>query len=155
MLLLFGIIWTFISLSILFILIYLGIKELIVYIFISIFVIVGIIMLVVEIKKLIKDRNTDKYGEIVYGIVNKVYESGTYINGEAEQKADILVYIESENRFETISEIDGLGVPIYEEDACVKLKYYKGDINFIEEIYDRSLIPLNVQNSIEQYLNNK
>lgn len=151
-LLIFGIVWTLFSSLFLIIPILAGEGFDLFIIIPLLFIAIGIVMIVISSKKIIRDKKTDKYGEIGYGIIQSVYNSGTYINGEPELKADVLVYLESQNRVETISEIIGMGRPKYQINAVVKLKYYNGDINFIEEVTNYDYLSENIRIFID---NNK
>lgn len=151
-LLIFGIVWTLFSALFLIIPILAGEGFDLFIIIPLLFIAIGIVMIVISSKKIIRDKKTDKYGEIGYGIIQSVYNSGTYINGVPELKADVLVYLESQNRVETISEIIGMGRPKYQINAVVKLKYYNGDINFIEEVTNYDYLSENIRIFID---NNK
>lgn len=151
-LLIFGIVWTLFSALFLIIPILAGEGFDLFIIIPLLFIAIGIVIIVISSKKIIRDKKTDKYGEIGYGIIQSVYNSGTYINGVPELKADVLVYLESQNRVETISEIIGMGRPKYQINAVVKLKYYNGDINFIEEVTNYDYLSENIRIFID---NNK
>lgn len=151
-LLIFGIVWTLFSSLFLIIPILAGEGFDLFIIIPLLFIVIGIVMIVISSKKIIRDKKTDKYGEIGYGIIQSIYNSGTYINGVPELKADVLVYLESQNRVETISEIIGMGRPKYQINAVVKLKYYNDDINFIEEVTNYDYLSENIRIFID---NNK
>ena len=57
---------------------------------------------------------------------------GSYVNDAPEYQADVYLYITSEGRTETITEIIGFDPMKYPIKSYVKVKYYQGDIN-IEE----------------------
>ena len=97
--------------------------------FMSIFWIIGIIMLTVGIKKEKRDKKTEQYGEECYGKIMNVYPSGTYVNNRAEFKADFKIYITSERMIKTISETIGFNPVDYPINGYVKVKYYENDIN--------------------------
>ena len=149
--LIFGIICTIISSLFLIISTILGFKLNILFIIVPLlFIIIGIILILISLKKIIKNKKADISDEICYGIVKKIYNSGTIINGIPELKADFLVYIESQNKIETASEIVGLGISKYNLNEMIKLKYNNGSINFIEEITDYTNLSTNVQDFFEK-----
>lgn len=119
-----------------------------VYLIIGLFWIIGIFLLIKGTKKVIRDRNTKIYGEECCGKIIRVYPSGVRVNGTPELKADVLVYIYSENRTETFSETIGFYPGDYSLGAYVKGKYYNGDINFKEECSE-SMIPFYIKEKID------
>ena len=96
----------------------------------GIFWIIGLIILCIGLKKIIRNANTNKYGEECFGLVCDIYNSGAYINDVPELKSDVLVYIPSLNETKVMSEIIGIGQPQYVVGSYVRLKYYNDDINF-------------------------
>lgn len=151
-LLVFGIIWTLFSSLFLIIPLVAGEGFDLFIIIPVLFIGIGIFLITISAKKIIKNKKTDKYGEICYGIIQSIYNSGTYINGVPELKADVLVYFESQNKIENVSEIIGMGKPKYNINSVVKLKYYEGDINFIEEVTNFDYLSENIRIFID---NNK
>lgn len=116
-------------------------------IFISIFWIAGLFILLRGLKKVIRNVSTDAKGEVCFGKICDVYNSGTYVNGRPELKADVLVYIPSIQETKIISEIIGFDRYKYRNGPYVRLKYYNGDINF-EEVIDSTDLPLDAQNEL-------
>lgn len=112
------------------------------------FWVVGISVFIKGLVKIIKNIQTNKYGEECYGKICDVYESGNYVNGRPEYKADVLVYIPSSGETQTISETVGFNEYKYDLGSYLKLKYYKGDINFLYEVGINEL-PSDVRFKIE------
>ena len=108
--------------------------------FFGIFWLVGLTILCIGVKKLIRNANTNKFGEECFGVVCNIYNSGTYMNDAPELKSDVLVYIPSLNETKVISEVVGVGQSEYEVGSYVRLKYYNDDIN-LEGIVDEDELP--------------
>lgn len=117
--------------------------------FLGMFWAVGIFILFRGIIKIIKDISTNIKGEECFGKVYNIYNSGTYVNGRPELKADILVYIQSLQDTMIVSEIIGFNIGKYRIGSYVKLKYYNGDINF-ERIIDEYELPLDAKYQFEK-----
>lgn len=113
------------------------------FFFLAIFWIIGISIFIKGIKKVIANHKTEKLGEDCYGQVKSVYPNGNYVNNAPEFNADFLVYIQSKNTIEQITEKVGFNANKYPINTFVKGKYYNGDIN-IKEIVDYNSIPLNI-----------
>lgn len=133
------------------------------------FAVIGLLFLFFGIRKIFKDKKTDKYGEMCFGKIFKVYESGTYVNGKAEYKADFLVFIPSLNTTKTFSEVIGYDPFKYPLNSFVSIKHYNNDINICGVIDENNIpsiaknmlaivntiFPSNVeQNPIENNINN-
>lgn len=116
-------------------------------IFIGIFWLIGLFMLFQGLRKIIRNYLTNVNGEICYGKICNIYNSGAYINGMPEMKADVFVYIPSTQETKIISEVIGFNNIKYLTGDYLELKYYNGDINF-ERIIDSSDIPLAAQNEL-------
>ena len=115
------------------------------FILISVFIIIGIVLIVKGLKKVIKNIKTNNYGEIVYGYIQNLYPDGNYVNGSTEYKADIYTYIPSTNSTETISEVIGFDSMKYPVNTYIKGKYYEGDINIEERVNSYQELPINAQ----------
>ena len=142
--LIFGLIWTIFSMAFAIIMIFAeGTEEIGIFpfIFISLFIIIGLFFLIKGIKKLIKDIKTNAYGEECYGYIQNLYPDGSYVNGNPEYKADILTYIPSKNNVEQITEVVGFDINKYPMNSYVKGRYYEGDINIEEKLESKNLIP--------------
>lgn len=123
-------------------------------IFIGVFWTVGIVLMFWGLKKIIRNMKTSKIGIECFGKIIKIYPSGTYINGIPELKADFVVYIDTENKVETLSEVIGMNKYKFPIGAWFKLKYYEGDIN-IGELLKEDQVPLNVVDIIESTIDNQ
>ena len=91
--------------------------------FFGIFWLVGFFMLFRGLRKIIRDTSTNIKGEECFGKVCDIYNSGSYVNGRPELKADILVYIDSIQETKIVSEIIGFNMYKYRIGSYVKLKY--------------------------------
>lgn len=111
--------------------------------FLSIFWIIGIIMVIVGIKKEKRDKKTEQYGEECYGKIMNVYPSGTYVNNRPLFKADFKIYIPSERVVRTISEEVGFNPVDYPINGYVKIKYYDNDIN-VESVISKNFVPTTI-----------
>lgn len=131
--LIFGIIWTIISFLILIFVLY---CEADIYVtgFVSIFVIVGIYLIIKGISKLIKNYKTSKKGEECYGIIKNIKPTDNKVNGHPIYEVEVITYIESIRNLETISEEIGFKYSKYPIGTFVKLKYYNGDINILKNV---------------------
>ncbi len=118
-------------------------------IFFGIFWAVGIFMLFKGIIKIIRDTSTSVKGEECFGKICNIYNSGAYINGRPELKADILVYISSTQETQIVSETIGFNMYKYRTGSYVKLKYYNGDIN-VEGIIDEFELPADAKYKFEK-----
>lgn len=101
---------------------------------------IGLTMLAIGLKKIIRNTATNINGEDCFGKVCNIYNSGTYVNGNPEFKADIVVYISSIQETKIISEVVGFNRNQYPIGSYVLLKYYNGDINVIGKA-DELIIP--------------
>lgn len=110
-------------------------------VFLGIFWFIGLFMLYTGLKKIIKNHNTNVYGEIVYGKICNIYNSGTYINEVPELKADFLIYVPSEWGTKVVSEVIGLDniKNCYQIGDYVEVKYYNNDINIIRTVTEDEL----------------
>lgn len=118
-------------------------------IFIGIFWAVGIIMIIVGLRKIIKNAQTEKFGEVCYGRIIDIMRTGTRVNNVPELKAIVQVYIESEGRLDTIEEVIGLATKReYNIGDFIEGKYYNGDIN-IDSYIPETVIPLHIQEKLK------
>lgn len=126
-------------------------------IFIGVFILIGIILIVVGLKKVLKDIATSKNGIETYGVVIDISETGTRVNGRPELKAVVMVIMEY-GHMERFEEIIGFDYSKYPYGEYLKVKQYKDDINIIDRI-DGSLIPYSqlemLENARRQHVGNK
>ena len=117
--------------------------------FLLLFWVVGLFILAVGLKKIIRNTATHINGEECFGKICNIYNSGTYVNGNPELKADILVYIPSTQETKIISEVVGFNREQYMIGSYVLLKYYNGDINVIGNA-DELIIPSDSKCELEK-----
>jgi len=118
--------------------------------FMSIFWAIGIIILVIGIKKYKTDKATEKFGDECYAKIVNVYPSGTTVNGRREFKADFLVYVSMSRAVKKIAEIIGFDPVDFPVNSYARVKYYNNDIN-IKEIISVNSVPVNIRDAIESY----
>ena len=117
------------------------------FIFMSIFEAIGLYLLITGLKKVIQDNKTKKYGIECYGIIRDIQETGSYVNNSPEYKAT-LDFMNPENyQVETIEEIIGFDYDKFSINSYVLCKYYQGDINIENSIFENE-----VPSGIKTYL---
>ena len=117
--------------------------------FFAAFIAVGVIFIFVGLRRIIKNAKTEMFGEMCYGRITDVFESGTYINDIPELKAHITVYIESTGTLEEVSSVIGLANnKKYNVGDYVEGKFYNGDINLTSYVPE-TLIPLHIQDKFQ------
>lgn len=117
--------------------------------FMGIFWAVGIIMIVVGLRKIIKNAQTEKFGEVCYGRIIDIRRTGARVNNVPELKAIIMVYIESIGSVEEIEEVIGLATKRkYNVGDYIEGKYYNGDVN-IDSYIPENIIPLHIQDKLK------
>ena len=145
--LIFGIVWTSIT-TLCFIPFFIslfasksfsGPSALFVFLFFALFYSIGIWMLTRGIKKIKKDKATEKNGIYTYGKVIRIGRTGTYVNGCPELKAKIATYIPQERRAIDFDEIIGFAPAKYNIGDYLILQYYDGDVNIIEKTMPNNL----------------
>lgn len=99
-------------------------------VFLSIFVIIGICILVGSIRKFLKDSKTSKNGVLCYGIIKAVTRTGNYVNNRPELKAVLDIINPNTNQVEEVQEVIGFDPYKYAIGSYMICKYYEGDINF-------------------------
>ncbi len=112
------------------------------------FLVIGLYLICIGIRKIIRDKETELNGEICYGKITKIYESGESINGIPILQADVDVYIPSTNEIKKVSEKLRLRDRDYRVGYYVKTKYYNGDINFVGNMNDEN-VPSNIIEKLE------
>ena len=103
--------------------------------------IMGIILMLVGLKIVIRDTMTKIKGEECFGKVIKVYATNKHINNRTVYKADFAVYISSLEKVEILSEEIGLDRTKFPKGDFFKVKTYKGDLNLGKKI-DKNQIPI-------------
>lgn len=118
-------------------------------IFMGIFWAVGIIMIIVGLRKIIKNAQTEKFGEVCYGRITDIIRTGAAVNGVPELKAIVTVYIESLGITQEVEEVIGLATKRkYNVGDYIEGKYYNGDIN-IDSYIPETVIPLHIQDKLK------
>ena len=115
----------------------------------TLFVGVGIFLMVTGYKKVKKDKNTKKFGLPGYGIIRDIKPTGCYVNEQPEFKASVDIINPETNQLETIDEVVGFNYNKYPINSYVNIKYYQGDINF-EGLVDKSQIPDSIKDSLKE-----
>lgn len=110
------------------------------FIFFIIFEAIGLFLLVSGIKQVIKDKKTNKFGDITYGQIISIYGTGSSSNGKEELQAEILTYVSNQNTLKRFNEIIGFPPIIYNVGDFVQLKFYEDDINIIQTVSE-NMIP--------------
>ena len=117
-------------------------------IFMGIFWVIGIFILILGLKKIIKNAQTYELGEDCYGRIVDIKRTGASVNDVPELKAIVTVYIESLRTTQNIEEVIGLATKgEYQIGDYVEGKYYNGDINIASYIPE-NIIPLHIQDKL-------
>lgn len=143
-----GLLWMLITLTLTIIFI-LFLSYLPIVIFLLIFDLIGLYLIIFGLIIIIKDKKTNRLGEICYGYVVKIGYGNVTINDKTEVNVSFLTYIPSLKKVEIFDDITGFDyykVPIF---SYAKLKYYNGDINFLETI-SLNDIPINDRNILTE-----
>ena len=114
-----------------------------------VFIAVGIALMVAGIKKIIRDKKTDLYGEINYALITDVKYNGKSSNGARYYDAYAKVYIESEDRFVEASDDIGKDPNLYPVNSYVAVRYYEGDINFEYAVPSFEGLPLHIREKFD------
>lgn len=121
-------------------------------IFLGLFWAIGIIMIIIGLRKIIKNAKTEKFGEVCYGRIIDIRKTGTRVNNVPELKAIVAVYIESLGTTEEIEEVIGLATNRkYNVGDYIEGKYYNGDIN-IDSYIPETMIPSHIQNRFKDLI---
>ncbi len=117
--------------------------------FMGIFWAVGIVMIIVGLRKIIKNAQTEKFGEVCYGRIIDIRRTGARVNNVPELKAIVTVYIESLGTTEEVEEVIGLATKRkYQIGDYIEGKYCNGDIN-IDSYIPETVIPLHIQDKLK------
>ena len=114
-------------------------------IFIGSFFIVGLLFIIIGLKKVYKDYQTKKNGEECYGRIVSIQPTGKSVNDKPIYKAEILIYSENEGKEYTISEEIGYNPEKYPVGNFLRVLYYNGDINIIKDSITEKDIPENMK----------
>ena len=127
---LFSSIWLFVSIILFIVMCAVGLWP--GAIFAALFSIIGWVFLGIGIRKIKRNRATEKHGILTYGIILAIRNSGCYVNDLPELKADVL--IEKEGSCVVLSEVIGLDPYKYREGQFLRCKYFNDDINILGAI---------------------
>lgn len=116
--------------------------------FFGLFYAIGIIMIVIGAKKVAKNNKTEKFGELTFGKILRIFQSGNYVNGNPELKADIGAVNPNTKMLESFSEVIGFAPAKYRVGEYVLLKLYNNDVNIVERANESS-IPINVKDLLD------
>lgn len=154
--LIFGIIWTVISFIIGFVLLLVmnfggeGGGDLVLGLaIVALFLVVGLFMIFLGLKRYITDNRTERFGEECFGRIKEIYADKVAFDGRKELKAKVKVYIPSYNIVVDAEEFVGYEDPDYEVGDYVKVKYYIGDINFLSGIESPMDLPERARHLLE------
>jgi len=115
-----------------------------------IFFAAGLLVFVKGFKQKLKDKKTEKNGEICFGRIKETKGNGTSVNGVEYQDAYIYTYIPSLNTVKLMKENIGAKYQDYLAGKYVKLKYFEDDINIIGCV-PKEQVPQNQLAEIEKY----
>ena len=101
--------------------------------FIGMFLGIGIFLIIHGARKVIRNMQTKVNGEECFGRVLAIAKTGTYINERPVYKAQVLLISNVEGTDYTIWEEIGFNPRRFQIGEYIKVLYYKGDINFIDE----------------------
>lgn len=115
---------------------------------ISIFLIVGICLLIRAITKIIENKKTDTRGIETYGLIIQTKPSGSYINDVPVMTGAFATVID--NNVRIIWESVGLDCKNGNVGDCMVVKYYNNDINIVAPI-TYEYIPMEAQNLLNPF----
>lgn len=121
-------------------------------ILISVFILIGISLIISGIKQILRNKKTNAIGKISFGKILSIFPNGTYVNNKPYFDANILV-VHDDRTVCMYKETIGRNKHNYKIGDYLKVKYYNGDINIIEKVSDIS-IPLTTREDIELELKN-
>jgi hypothetical protein len=104
------------------------------FLFFSIFYAVGLWILIRGIKRVTKDKATDRMGAVTVGKVLRIGKTGTYVNGNPELKAEIASYDTQTMRIKAYVEVIGFAPAKYRPGQYLRVKVYEDDLNILGEI---------------------
>lgn len=125
-----------------------------VYPIFALFEFIGIFIFTRGLKKIIKDRKTQKYGTHCYGVISDIVQTGASVNGNPEYKAVIDFVNPNTQQLDTLEEIVGFNYNKYHINSYVLCKYYEGDVNIIDQISDAQ-VPEEYKNMLSACMTNE
>lgn len=115
--------------------------------FLGVFLVIGIVMIVIGIRKIWCNSTTARYGRETHGIVIDVYPSGSRINGRPILNASVAIIEEDGSIGEYVESI-GMSYTKYRPGYFVKVKHYNGDINILETV-EPGMVPYGLKEKLE------
>lgn len=96
--------------------------------FLGLFWLIGIIMIIIGLKKLLVNAKTSIRGKLTYGVVIDILETNMYSNGNPQLKADVAVIMEDKS-IKRFQEVIGYSYNKYRIGELISVKYCGNDIN--------------------------
>ncbi len=122
-----------------------------VILFLLLFWSIGLFILRIGLKRLIKDKKTDKYGLETYAMILRTFFSGKSINENPVYNAEFAVYDPATHEvYKTIEEI-GYSTDEYVPGTFVFGKFFNGDIN-IERVGPSVVVPEYIRTQMGDYV---
>ena len=119
-------------------------------VFLGIFWVIGFAVLFEGLKITYKNVLTKVKGKLWYGRIIKIFNSGTYINGIPELKADFLIVVPETGETKVLSEVIGVTNSVsYNIGDYFKLNGYNDDIDIIGRVYPDN-IPYDIKDILDR-----
>lgn len=125
-----------------------------IYIFVSIFFIIGLFLFLKGLKQVISDIITALNGEEIYGYVVDILPTREYVNNNALFKAQIFAIVKHGKCQMFFEPVGFWGEAKKYNNQYVKLKYCKKDVNILD-IADESLVPIDLKNQVDSKFKDK
>ena len=125
-----------------------GVGKTSLIIFTSPFIIFGAFIFYKGLKQRIKDKKTEKNGELCFGRIKETKNNGTEVNGIPYQDAYIYAFIPSLGTVKMMKENIGKYSEKYLPGIYVKLKYFENDINILGVVNENE-VPQNQLNELK------
>lgn len=116
-------------------------------IFIGVFILIGVVMIVIGLKKILTNAATSMKGVESYGTIVDIYPSGTRVNGRPVLNADVVI-VEYTGVTGRYTESIGMDYNKYRIGEYVKVKHYNKDINIIEKASEYQL-PYDIKEKLD------
>ena len=113
------------------------------------FVVIGVTFLIFGIKKIVRDKRTDKFGEICYAKITDVIFNGNSTNGVKYYDAYATVYVESKDEFVKTHDEIGKDPMKYPVGSYVAVRFYEGDVNFEYSVPSFDALPMHIRDKFD------
>lgn len=147
---LFGLVWTLIMTPIVIICIFIPAEQRngvemnpLILSLLALFEIIGLYLMYVGLKEIIKNLKTKKLGTQCYGIIRNIQQTGATLNDRPELKATVEIINPETHQLETIEETIGFDENKYPINSYVLCKYYNKDIN-LEKVVAENEVPIDI-----------